>query len=141
MSPSVSRLLPTTPTHEVYSPTKLHSLSDLRIKTDALLQGLNFSCIETLQMRTGASIISHFDIPSLDPFPLEFTWWGGVGEVNGVEVDWGVSLVRWSRWESTGDTGRHRETQTAGVMLERAGVVGSHPGLNIRSHWESWKWW
>ena len=57
------------------------------------------------------------------------------------EFGWGVNLVRWSRWESTGDTGRHRETQTAGVMLERAGVVGSHPGRNIRSRWETWKWW
>ena len=31
------------------------------------------------------------------------------------EFGWGVNFVSWSRWESTGDTGRHRETQTAGV--------------------------
>ena len=31
------------------------------------------------------------------------------------EFGWGVNFVRWSRWESTGDIGRHRETQIAGV--------------------------
>ena len=41
-----------------------------------------------------------------------------------------------SRWESLGDVGRHKQR-----VLERAGVVGSHPGLSIRSRWESWKWW
>ena len=32
------------------------SLSDLRIKTDALLKGLNFSCIETLQTRANGAL-------------------------------------------------------------------------------------
>ena len=58
------------------------------------------------------------------------------GEEYGEEYGWEVNFVSWSRWESTGDTGRHRETQTAGVMLQRARVVGSHPGLNIGRRWE-----
>ena len=66
---------------------------------------------------------------------------GWEGAMPAEEFSWGVNFVSWESLGVDGDTGRHRETQTAGDMLKRAGVVGSHPGLNIRSRWESWKWW
>ena len=46
-----------------------------------------------------------------------------------------------SRWETLRDTGRHWETlgdigRHKQRVLERAGVVGSHPRLNIGRRWK-----